>query len=113
MSSGQSQTHINDLASAYDRVPADRFPTGAPLYVLVTNSQRPVNEIGRYSYGASSDLPSYANSRNVNMMHFRVMRTIWGGLKLEGDILGEPQTTRSAIQDFFGDWDVDFVVDCL
>jgi len=50
MSSGQSQTHIDDLAASYNMFPSDSV-TGAPLYILVSNSQRPVDEIGRYSYG--------------------------------------------------------------
>ena len=69
--------------------------------------------IGRYSQGAGPyDLVTYANDRNVNVIHYRVMRTVLGNIKLEGDILGDAQTTRSAIQDFFGDFDVDFVIDC-
>ena len=47
------------------------------------------------------------------MMHFRVARKpLSGNIKIEGDILGQAQTSRSMIQDFFGDWDVDFVVAC-
>ena len=111
--SGQSQGHINALASTYDLIPPGATFTGAPVYTLVTNSQVPVEMIGRYSQGAGPyDLVTYANARNVNFIHYRVMRTFLGNIKLEGDLLGDPQTTRSAIQDFFGDFDVDFVIDC-
>lgn len=83
------------------------------MYAIVTNSQMPVEMIGRYSQRAGQyDLVTYANDRNVNFVHYRVMRTVFGNMKLEGDILGDAQTTRSAIQDFLGDFDVDFSIDC-
>lgn len=113
ISSGQSRGHIRALASTYDLIPPGATFTGAPVYTVVTNSPLPVEMIGRYSQGAGSyDLVTYANDRNVNFVHYRVMRTVFGTMKLEGDILGDAQTTRSAIQDFLGDFDVEFVIDC-
>jgi len=82
------------------------------MYAIVTNSQVSVDSIGRYGVGGDHDLVTYANDENVNFLHYRVMRTWFGNMKLEGDVLGEAQTTRSAIQDFFGDFDVDFAIDC-
>lgn len=43
--------------------------------------------------------------------HYRVMRTFLGHMKLERDSLGDAQTTRSAIQDFLGDFDADLAID--
>jgi len=110
--SGQSEGHIDALASTYDLLPPGETFTGAPMYAIVTNSQVSVDSIGRYGVGRDHDLVTYANDENVNFLHYRVMRTWFGNMKLEGDVLGEAQTTRSAIQDFFGDFDVDFAIDC-
>jgi hypothetical protein len=111
--SGQSRGHIRSLYSTYNLIPSGATFTGAPVYAVVTNSQVPVEMIGRYSEGAGQyDLVTYANDWNVKFVHYRVMRTFLENLKLEGDILGNAQTTRSAIQDFLGDFDVDFVIDC-
>jgi len=110
--SGQSKGHIDALASTYDLLPPGETFTGAPMYAIVTNSQVSVDSIGRYGVGRDHDLVTYANDENVNFLHYRVMRTWFGNMKLEGDVLGEAQTTRSAIQDFFGDFDVDFAIDC-
>lgn len=110
MSSSQYETHIRDLARAYDMVPDGEFLAGAPQYVLVTNSG--FEDIGYLGSNYSVRLPSYAAARNVNVMHLRVTKDHQEQHYLEGDHMGTPVNILTWISSFLTGVKVPFRVEC-
>ncbi len=106
--SSQYESHINDLARAYS-VPGARI-SGAPLYVVATNSQDPrIGWLGNQR--SSSHLPAYAASRRVNTMHLRITRN-GTNFYLSGDLIGPKANVQSIIWDFLRDVEHPFTVSC-
>ena len=108
LSGSQYRTHINALARAYS-APGARV-SGAPLYVLVTNSQ--FNAIGFMGPGPTGDdLLSYAAGQRVNVMHLRITRDV-DKFYLSGDLIGSPANFQSWVWDLARDVEHPFVVSC-
>ena len=104
----QYRSHINDLARAYS-APGARV-SGAPLYVLATNSRfGHIENLGPGSDG--NRFLSYAAGRDVNVMHLRVTRD-GNSFYLSGDMIGAPANFQSWVWDLVRDVEHPFVVSC-
>ena len=107
---GQYQAHINDLASIYSSAPDGSELTGRPLYLIVTNSKyNNIEYFGNAKY--TIEMPAYAASRGVNVMHLRVEKE-GSRYLLNGDMIGSPVDFKSWLWDVLNDTSVPFTVSC-
>jgi hypothetical protein len=111
--SDQWQDHIDDLSRSYNEmrneIADDEYTIAKPQYLIVTNSQ--FSDIGDLGGDQSIRIPSYAASRNVNVMHLRVTKNAYGQYRLSGDLIGTADTL-SFLADLLKDIDIPFSVEC-
>lgn len=109
MSTGQWQTHINDLQSFYDQLPDHDYQLGSPLYLLVTNSE--YSSVDNLGGDESVRIPEYASERGVNVMHLRVTKNALGDYDLQGGLIGTSDLP-STIASFLTEVEVNFQAVC-
>jgi len=112
-STDQWEDHIDDLSRSYSEMQSeiadDEYTIAKPQYLIVTNSQ--FADIGDLGGDESTRIPSYAESKNVNVMHIRVSKNDYGQHRLSGDLIGTADTI-SYLADLLEDVDIPFSVEC-